>query len=293
VLTLELEACGAVTKAALLQPLAKATHVITYTADRFAVNKQLKVTALDDLGAATGDEAGVPLPAGLKPPEAPAPVQHLQAAPPAAAEEEEEAPPPPRRRRSRRRSSSGSEAIVGALYEAGEAGAAAAAGVSEDEAPSPPAQQGTLEERRGINERIGEACEEMFDSLPAASKSRLRGRAQDLFQHLAASHTLFPPLQTADGAVVPTPPARLAPADTRPLLVQALIRTAQRALNHAVTARFARTRAERARAQVAEGVELREFLEEVAHHARRDLWTRDAVDFAEEHVEAVLAMLRR
>ena len=132
----------------------------------------------------------------------------------------------------------------------------------------------------------------MFDSLAAANKSRLRGRAQQLFQHLAASQTLFPPLQTADGAVVPTPPARLAPADARPLAIQALIRTAQRALNHAVTARFARTRAERARAQVAEGVELGAFLAEVAHHARRDLWTMEAVDYAEEHVEAVLATLR-
>ena len=84
----------------------------------------------------------------------------------------------------------------------------------------------------------------MFDNLPTSSKSKLRGRAQQLFQHLAASSALFPPLATADGAVAPTPPARLVPADARPLLVQALIRTAQRALNHAVTGRFARTRAE-------------------------------------------------
>jgi hypothetical protein len=161
----------------------------------------------------------------------------------------------------------------------------------DDEAPAPPAQQDTLEERRDINQRIGDACEALFDGLPASSKSKLRGRAQQLFQHLAASSALFPPLATADGAVVPTPPARLAPADARPLLVQALIRTAQRALNHAVTGRFARTRAERARAQVAEGVELGAFLEEVAHHARRDLWTREAVEWAEGHVETVLATL--
>jgi hypothetical protein len=92
--------------------------------------------------------------------------------------------------------------------------------------------------------------------------------------------------------VVPTPPARLAPADARPLLVQALIRTAQRALNHAVTARFARTRAERARAQVAEGVTLATFLKEVAHHARRDLWSQQAVDWAEVHVDEVLKRLK-
>jgi len=49
---------------------------------------------------------------------------------------------------------------------------------------------------------------------------------------LHLQHALFPPLATADGAVAPTPPARLAPADARPLAIQALIRTAQRALNH-------------------------------------------------------------
>ena len=43
---------------------------------------------------------------------------------------------------------------------------------------------------------------------------------------------------------------------------------------------------------MAEGVTLGAFIAEVAHHARRDLWTREAVDYAEEHVEAVLATLR-
>jgi hypothetical protein len=42
---------------------------------------------------------------------------------------------------------------------------------------------------------------------------------------------------------------------------------------------------------VEEGVELGAFLEEVAHHARRDLWTREAVEWAEGHVETVLATL--
>ena len=291
VITLDLAACGAVTKAALLQPLSKPTHFITYTADRLAINKQLHIQVLDDLGAATGQEVGVPIPPELKPPaEAVATAQ--QAAQPAAAEEKE-APPPPRRRRSRRRSSSSSdgEAIVGALYKAGEAGAAAAAGVSDGDVISPPAQQGTLEERRGINERIAEVCETMFDSLAVANKSRLRGRAQQLITFLAASQALFPPLATADGAVVPTPPARLAPADARPLLVQALIRTAQRALNQAVARRFLRTRGALARAEVAEGVALGDFLAEVAHHAARPLWTAAAVEFAEAHVGNVLQAL--
>ena len=132
----------------------------------------------------------------------------------------------------------------------------------------------------------------LFDGLPASNKTKLRGRAQQLFSFLAASPALFPPLATADGAVVPTPPARLAPADARPLAIQALIRTAQRALNHAVTARFARTRAERARAQVAEGVTLAAFLEVVAHHARRDLWTQEATVWAEGHVDEVLETLQ-
>ena len=214
--------------------------------------------------------------------------------PPEDDEEQEEVPPPRQRRRSRRRRSSSAsdgEAIVGALYEAGEAGAAAAAGVSDGDVISPPAQQGTLEERRDLNHRIGDACEALFDGLPASSKLRLRGRAQELFTFLAASQALFPPLATADGAVAPTPPARLAPADARPLLVQALIRTAQRALNQAVARRFLRTRGALARAEVAEGVMLGEFLAEVAHHAARPLWSAAAVEFAEAHVGNVLQAL--
>jgi hypothetical protein len=293
VLTLELEACGAVTKAALLNPLAKATHFVTYTADRLAINKQLHVQVLDDLGAASGPEAGVPIPPELKPPaEAVALAQPQQVAHPAAAEEE--VPPPRQRRRSRRRSSSGSDedVIVGALYEAGAAAAAAAVRQHDEEAPAPPAQQDTLEDRRDINQRIGDSCEAMFDTLPASSKSRLRGCAQELFAFLAASQALFPPLATADGAVAPTQPARLTPADTRPLLVQALIRTAQRALNQAVARRFLRTRGALARAEVAEGVALGEFLAEVAHHARRDLWTQEAAAWAEGHVDEVLETLQ-
>jgi hypothetical protein len=179
---------------------------------------------------------------------------------------------------------------VGALYAAGAPAAAAAAGVSDDEAP--PAQQDTLEERRDINHRIGDACEALFDSLPASSKSKLRGRAQELFTFLAASQALFPPLATADGAVAPTQPARLTPADARPLLVQALIRTAQRALNQAVARQFLRTRGALARAEVAAGVALGDFLAEVAHHARRDLWTQEATQWAEGHVDEVLETLQ-
>jgi hypothetical protein len=180
---------------------------------------------------------------------------------------------------------------MGALYEAGEAGAAAAAIVTDEEAPGPPAQLDTLKERRGINHRIGDACEALFDTLPMSSKSRLRGRAQQLFTFLAESPALFPPLATADGAVAPTPPSRLAPADARPLAIQALIRTAQRALNQAVARQFLRTRGALARAEVAEGVALCDFLAEVAHHAARPLWTAAAVEWAEAHVGNVLQAL--
>ena len=70
-----------------------------------------------------------------------------------------------------------------------------------------------------------------------------------------------------------------------------LIRTAQRALNQAVARRFLRTRGALARAEVAEGVALGDFLAEVAHHARRDLWTAAAVEWAETNVGAVLHAL--
>ena len=283
VVTLDLAACGVVTRKALLTPLAKSTHSISYNAERYVVNMQLRIQVLEDLGVATGQEAGLPIPLESRPPSgapAAAPI------PP-----EDEGPTSPRRRG--QGAGRHPRAIVGALYEADGAGAAAAVGVSDDGAPAPPqAQQETLGDRRDINASIGEGCEAMFDSLPASSKSKLRGRAEQLFQHLASSPTLFPPLRTADGQVVPTPPAQLAPADARPLLVQALIRTAQRDLNHAVARRFVRTRGELARAEVAEGVALGDFLASVAHHARRDLWKGEVVQWAEGHVHAMLETLQ-
>ena len=71
-----------------------------------------------------------------------------------------------------------------------------------------------------------------------------------------------------------------------------LIRTSQRALNAAVVHQFARTRSERANAEVAEGVTNREFLEAVLHRSRRDLWTEDAVEWAEGRVDGVIALVR-
>ena len=285
VVTVELDACGAVTKSALLQPLAKATHRISYTSEKYGVNKQIKVLALDELGAFTGTDTGAAIPASLRPPVPPQALQVPAAQVPQAAPVQ-----PPARRRSRRLNlSDEDEAIFGAMYVAGPAAAAAA--VVED-AQSPPVQQTTLDVRRDINERIAEAADGVFDGLSGASKSRLRGRAQAFFDHLAASSRLFPPLETADGTVAPSPPSRLSPADPRPLLVQALIRTAQRALNQAVARQFVRTRSERARAEVAEGLSVQDFAQSVAHHARRDLWSEEAVEWAEAHLENVLTTLK-
>ena len=72
-----------------------------------------------------------------------------------------------------------------------------------------------------------------------------------------------------------------------------MIRTGQRALNVLVVHEFARTRGQRAQAEVADGVTTREFLEKVLHHSRRDLWTTQAVHWAEERVDAVLAEVKK
>jgi hypothetical protein len=83
-------------------------------------------------------------------------------------------------------------------------------------------------------------------------------------------------------------PDRLDAADARPAAVQVLIRTAQRLLNAEVVHRFAKTRSEHASDELAEGVSTRKFLENVAHHARRDLWTSVAIEWADERADAVV-----
>lgn len=300
VVTLDLGACGAVTKAALLTPLAKATHRITYDSTRYAVGQQLKVQTIDDLlDAAVGGVAGSPIPPALRPaaPATPAPAQAPQAQAAAEQEDEDGSPPPPRRRRSRRLQQPSSDdeegagqPVVGAMYTT-DAEAVATAVVDEDAPAAASGIDGTLAERRAINERLADAAEAVFDQLPSSNKIKLRGRTGELFQYLAASRTLFPQLPTADGGVAPSPPAVLIPADARPLAVQALIRTAQRSLNQAVARKFLRTRAERARAEVADGVPLESFLSELAHHSRRDLWTQEALEFAEGALDGVVSAL--
>jgi hypothetical protein len=159
----------------------------------------------------------------------------------------------------------------------------------------------TAATRADIHARIGTECETLFDTLPAASKTRLRGRADDLFKFLAHG-ALFPRERLADAAVDTVKDSELneprsyepivAAADLRPAVVQVLIRTAQRLLNAETVHRFARTRAEHADDELAEGVTARDFLERVLHHARRDLWTKEAVDFADSRVDGVMERVR-
>jgi hypothetical protein len=118
-----------------------------------------------------------------------------------------------------------------------------------------------------------------------------------LFKHLAHG-PLFPREQLADAAVNTVKDSELneprayAPvvdaAELRPAVVQVLIRTAQRLLNAETVHRFARTRGERASDELADGVTARDFLERVVHHSRRDLWTPEAVEWADSRVDDVL-----
>jgi hypothetical protein len=82
------------------------------------------------------------------------------------------------------------------------------------------------------------------------------------------------------------------PQELRPAVVQVLIRTAQRLLNAETVHRFARMRAEHATDELADGVTARDFWERVLHHSRRDLWTAEAVEWADAHVDAVLQRVR-
>jgi hypothetical protein len=303
VVQVDLTQCAAVTKAAALAPLkgGAAVRTLMNTGTRFVVDARLKIPALDDLGVGTSAEgvSGDPLPDWIKLPKAPPP----PAPPPS--------PPPqaPRARRtssSPRRTASPSPPPVGAplddLYVNPELAAQAVVGAAAGaEVAATAVGSATAATRADINFRIGEACENLFDSLSAPDKARLRGRADDLFQHLAHG-ALFQPERVADAAVdaVETPalnqPRHYAPEfldeALRPEVLQVLIRTAQRALNAAVVHRFARTRSERADAEIAEGVTTREFLESVLHRSRRDLWTENAVEWADERVDGVLALVR-
>jgi hypothetical protein len=144
-------------------------------------------------------------------------------------------------------------------------------------------------------------CEALFDTLTAGTKARLRGRADGLFKHLATG-ALFPRERLADATVNTVKPSELNeprsyqpeldPDELRPAVVQVLIRTAQRLLNAETVHRFARTRAEHAADELAEGITTQSFMERVLHHSRRDLWTTEAVEWADGQVESVLERVR-
>jgi hypothetical protein len=295
--------CTAVTTAAALTPLkgGAAVRTLMNTGTRFAVDARLKIPALDDLGVDTSAEgvAGEPMPDWLTLPKAPAPAPPPPPPPPPAQRPRRASPPP------RRTASPSPPPPIGApldnLYVNPELAAQAVVA---------PAMGGgsivgavgasTAVTRADINDRIGVACELLFDTLSAPEKAKLRGRADALFKHLAHG-ALFNPERVADAVVeaVDTPalnePRHYAPAfseeELRPEVLQVLIRTTQRALNAAVVHQFARTRSERANAEVADGVTTREFLESVLHHSRRDLWTADAVGWAEGRVDGVIALV--
>ena len=305
IVQVDLSQCIAVTTAAALTPLkgGAAVRTLMNTGGRFAVDARLKITSLDDLGVDTsGGSAGLPLPSWLVLPKAPPPAPPPTPPP--------QPPPAPRSRRAspppRRTVSPSPPPAIGAplddLYVTPELAAqAVVAPATGGGSIAAAVGAATAATRAHINDRIGIACELLFDTLTAPGKARLRGRADALFQHLATG-ALFHPERVADAVVeaVDTPalnqPRHYAPAyseeELRPEVLQVLIRTAQRALNAAVVHQFARTRSERADAKVAEGITTREFLESVLHRSRRDLWTEHAVEWAEGRVDGVIALVR-
>ena len=302
--SVNLERCGTVLAAAALAPLRGGDGGVRYvfnTATHVGVNARIRIEAFDALGVDTSGEAvGEPLPSWLVLPKAePSPPPTPPPPPPPAPRPRTSTPP-------RRTASPSPPPTVGApldaLYVTPELAAHAVVGAAAGgEVVATAVSAATAATRADINFRIGEACENLFDSLSAPDKARLRGRADDLSQHLAHG-ALFEPERVADATVdaVETPalnqPRHYAPEfldeALRPEVLQVLIRTAQRALNAAVVHRFARTRSERADAEVAEGVTTREFLESVLHRSRRDLWREDAVEWADGRVDGVLGLVR-
>lgn len=304
--SVNIERCGAVLVAAALSPLkggdGGGVRYLFNTATHVGVNKRIRIEAFDALGVDTSGEAvGQPLPSFIVLPKAEPPAPPTPPPPPAPIPRPRRKSPPPRRT-----ASPSPPPTVGApldnLYVNPDLAAQAVVGAAaSEEVAATAVGAATAATRADINNRIGEACERVFDSLPAPDKARLRGRADDLFQYLAHG-ALFQPERVADATVeaVETPamnqPRHYAPEFVdealRPEVLQVLIRTAQRALNAAVVHRFARTRSERADTEVADGVTTREFLESVLHHSRRDMWTEAAIEWADGRVDGVLALVR-
>ena len=299
--SVDLASAAAVVENAALKPLKEATHTLFNTSTRYGIRKLIKIDALEELGVTTGPDVGEVLPPWVVLPEAAPPRA------PRAGRARSKSAPPRRALSARRVNASPPPAVVGAplaeMYVAPDAAAAAVVAPAPVTAFPKQTSSETAEMRAAINERIGKKCETLFDSLTPATKAKLRGKADELFQHLARSRTLFPSERVADGTVdtmkrealnQPTRyPREYADDRLRPEVVQALIRTGQRALNALVVHEFARTRGQRAQAEVADGVTTKEFLEKVLHHSRRDLWTTQAIEWAEERVDDVLAEVEK
>ena len=291
--SVDLASAATVIANAALKPLKEVTHTLFNTATRYGIRKLITIDALEELGVTTGPDVGEALPPWVVLPEA---------APPRAprAGRARSTSRPPQRTPARRASASPPPAVGAPLADMYVAPDAAAAAVVAPATAKPAVtNKETGQMRAAINERIGEKCEKLFDDLKPAAKAKLRGRADELFQFLARSPTLFSIERVADGTVdtmkalnQPTRYAReYADERLRPEVVQALIRTGQRALNVLVVHEFARTRGQRAQAQVADGVTTQQFLERVLHHSHRDLWTTQAVEWAGEQVDGVLAKI--
>ena len=292
--TIDLSACEHITKTALLKPLARATHFITHTATHVGVQTQIRVATLDELGASTGGAAGeaVVMPAPLPADSSSSDDEEASARGGDDGDDdagaESSAPGD---------DDSSSDEDVGTGIVAGSEPMYALPPSGVVDRASRPLDSGfaaaTHALRADIAERIGDGCQRMFDSLELLQRLRLRGRAQALFEHMAAS--LFPPEVTADNVAVDVvepaalnQPRRYRGAAGSPDIVQVLVRTAHRLLNQEVLDAFGRIRETRSTARVAPGVTTEHFLENVLHHSRRDLWSQEAVQFASTRVDHVL-----
>jgi hypothetical protein len=290
--TIDLNACSHITKAALLKPLARATHFISHTATHVGVQTQIRDATLDELGASTGEARGeavvlpAPLPADSSSSDDDDDDDGDDGDDDASAESSA-----PGDDESFSDEDVGTGIVAGSepMYALPPSGVVDRASRQLDSGFA----AATRALRTDIAERIGDGCQLMFDSLELLQRLRLRGRAQALFEHMAAS--LFPPEVTADNVVVDVvePAALNQPRRYRgvvgsPDIVQVLVRTAHRLLNKEVLDAFGHIRETRSTARVAADVTVENFLEHVLHHSRRDLWSAEAVQFASTRVEHVL-----
>ena len=111
--------------------------------------------------------------------------------------------------------------------------------------------------------------------------------------------SLFSPEVTADNVAVDVAepvalnqPRRYRGVVGSPDIVQVLVRTAHRLLNKQVLDAFGHIRETRSTTRVAPNVTVENFLHNVLHHSRRDLWSTEAVQFASSRVDSVLSTIK-